>query len=121
MQASGGHYWICLSDDAAITFMKTLPVMPRMNEAAIREALRQLNGWEGDESAISKHFVFADFNEAFAFLTRIALLSEKMNHHAAWSGVYNKVSISLSTHDAGGVTGKDIEMALAIEGYAASK
>ncbi len=79
-----------------------------MNTAAIIEALQKLGGWQDDEASISKNFVFADFNEAFAFLTRIAMLSEKMNHHAEWSGVYNKVSIRLSTHDAGGVTEKDV-------------
>jgi 4a-hydroxytetrahydrobiopterin dehydratase len=92
-----------------------------MNDAQVSEELKKLNGWQGNGSAINKDFVFADFNEAFAFLTRIAMLSEKMNHHAEWSGVYNKVSIRLSTHDAGGVTEKDTKMAAAIEGYASGK
>lgn len=89
-----------------------------MNADAVRNTLEPLSGWSGDEAAIQKDFVFADFSEAFAFLTRIALLSEKMNHHAEWSGVYNKVSLRLSTHDAGGVTDKDVKMARAIEGFA---
>lgn len=89
-----------------------------MNAAAVSEALAQLSDWRGDESAIRRDFLFADFNEAFAFLTRIALLSEKMNHHAEWSGVYNQVHIRLSTHDAGGVTERDIKMAKAIDGFA---
>lgn len=92
-----------------------------MNEAMVQEALGKLNGWRSEGAAINKDFVFEDFNRAFAFLTRIALLSEKMNHHAEWSGVYNKVSIRLSTHDADGVTEKDIIMATAIEGYASGK
>jgi 4a-hydroxytetrahydrobiopterin dehydratase len=91
--------------------------MQPMNSAMVAEQLKALSGWEGAENAIQKNFQFADFSEAFAFLTRIAMLSEKMNHHAEWSGVYNKVSIRLSTHDAGGVTEKDIKMATAIEGY----
>lgn len=93
-------------------------MMQKMDGAAIKDALQKMNGWQGDEASISRDFVFADFNEAFAFLTRIAMLSEKMNHHAEWSGVYNKVSIRLSTHDAGGVTDKDVKMATAIDGYA---
>lgn len=92
--------------------------MERMNREAVSDALQKLSSWQGNEAAINKDFVFADFNEAFAFLTRIAMLSEKMNHHAEWSGVYNKVSIRLSTHDAGGVTDKDIKMATAIQGFA---
>jgi 4a-hydroxytetrahydrobiopterin dehydratase len=86
------------------------------DEIAVR--LQNLPGWATYENAIGKDFQFADFNEAFAFLTRIAMLSEKMDHHANWSGVYNKVSIRLSTHDAGGVTQKDIKMAEAIAQYA---
>ncbi len=94
--------------------------MQPMNDAKVTEALSSLTGWKGDRTAIGRDFVFADFNEAFAFLTRIAMLSEKMNHHAEWSGVYNKVSIRLSTHDAGGVTDKDVKMASAIQGFAES-
>jgi 4a-hydroxytetrahydrobiopterin dehydratase len=96
-------------------------MMQKMDAAAVKDALQKLNSWQGDEAAISRDFVFADFSEAFAFLTRIAMLSEKMNHHAEWSGVYNKVSICLSTHDAGGVTDKDVKMATAIDGYAGGK
>ena len=77
--------------------------------------LKALNGWRFLNNGIKKDFLFKDFSEAFAFLTRIAMISEKMNHHAEWSGVYNKVHIRLSTHDAGGVTQKDIDMASLIE------
>ncbi|MEO8768451.1 MAG: 4a-hydroxytetrahydrobiopterin dehydratase [Ferruginibacter sp.] len=79
--------------------------------------LKGLVGWKFLNNGIKKDFLFKDFNEAFAFLTRIAMLSEKMDHHAEWSGVYNKVHIRLSTHDAGGVTQKDIDMATSIEKY----
>lgn len=95
-------------------------MMQKMDAAGVKEALAKLKGWQGDETAISRDFTFKDFSEAFAFLTRIAMLSEKMNHHAEWSGVYNKVSIRLSTHDAGGTTQNDIKMATAIDGYAGS-
>lgn len=83
----------------------------------VEMSLNDLKGWKFLNNGIKKDFLFQDFNEAFAFLTRIALLSEKMNHHAEWSGVYNKVHIRLSTHDAGGVTQKDMDMATSIEKY----
>jgi 4a-hydroxytetrahydrobiopterin dehydratase len=92
--------------------------MNKLNPEEIAAHLQSLPGWQTYGAAIGRDFQFADFNEAFAFLTRIAMLSEKMNHHADWSGVYNKVNIRLSTHDAGGVTERDIKMAMAITQYA---
>lgn len=65
--------------------------------------------------AITRDFVFADFSEAFAFMTRVALLAETMNHHPEWSNVYRTVSITLSTHDAGGLTELDTRLAKAID------
>ena len=65
--------------------------------------------------AIAKSFKFADFNAAFAFMTKVALMAEKSDHHPEWSNVWNKVDIVLSTHDAGGVTEKDIALAKFIE------
>ena len=65
--------------------------------------------------AITRDFVFADFKAAFGFMTRVALLAEGMNHHPEWFNVYNKVSITLSTHDAGGLTQNDTRLAAAIE------
>lgn len=83
----------------------------------LEQQLALLPLWKFSNEGLEREFLFKDFNEAFGFLTRIALLSEKMNHHAEWWGVYNKVNIRLSTHDAGGVTLKDITMALEIEKY----
>jgi 4a-hydroxytetrahydrobiopterin dehydratase len=82
-------------------------------------ALSELPKWRSVEGrdAITRHFQFKNFNAAFAFMTRVALLAEKMDHHPEWSNVYNKVDVTLSTHDAGGVTKKDIEMARAMESY----
>lgn len=91
--------------------------MEKLRPEQIEQALQTLPGWQSADNAICKKFLFPDFSAAFAFLTRIALLSEQMNHHADWSGVYNKVNISLSTHDAGGVTELDTRMAKAIEGF----
>ena len=84
-------------------------------------ALAQLAGWKdvSGRDAIAKTFVFADFNAAFGFMTRAALVAEKMDHHPEWSNVYKTVQVTLSTHDAGGVTGLDISLAEAMERIAA--
>ena len=77
------------------------------------KALTTLEGWskvEGRE-AIAKTFKFEDFNSAFAWMTRVALAAEKADHHPEWSNVYNRVEVVLTTHDAGGVTEKDVAMA----------
>jgi 4a-hydroxytetrahydrobiopterin dehydratase len=75
------------------------------------------NNWKEEGGALKRAFKFKDFSEAFAFMTRVALIAEKMDHHPEWSNVYNKVEISLSTHSAGStVTEKDREMAKAIDG-----
>jgi 4a-hydroxytetrahydrobiopterin dehydratase len=81
-------------------------------------------GWSRDEKrdAMTREFVFADFNRAFAFMTQVALAAEKADHHPEWSNVYNKVRVTLTTHDAGGVTQKDLDLArFADEAYARLK
>ena len=89
----------------------------KLDEAAISEALATLEGWarSDDGIAIEKKFKFKTFREAFGFMTEGALAAEKFNHHPEWFNVYNKVDITLSTHDAGGVTEKDIALAKFIE------
>jgi 4a-hydroxytetrahydrobiopterin dehydratase len=84
------------------------------------DALDGLAEWDHDEArdAISRQFVFADFAEAFAFITRVALLAEKMDHHPEWTNVWNRVDILLTTHDAGGLSTRDIVMAEAIDAIA---
>jgi 4a-hydroxytetrahydrobiopterin dehydratase len=85
----------------------------RLSTEEIEAALRELDGWktvEGRE-AIEKSFKFANFNQAFAFMTRIALKAEKMDHHPEWFNVYNRVEVTLATHDVDGLSGKDIELA----------
>ena len=82
------------------------------------------SGWnrEHNRDAITREFVFADFNRAFAFMTQVALAAEKADHHPEWSNVYNKVRVTLSTHDAGGVTEKDLDLArFADQAYARLK
>jgi len=77
---------------------------------------------EKNRDAITREFVFADFNRAFAFMTQVALAAEKADHHPEWSNVYNKVRVTLSTHDAGAVTQKDLDLArFADEAYARLK
>ena len=83
-------------------------------------ALAMLSGWSevAGRDAISKKFVFKDFNQAFGFMTRAALVAEKMDHHPEWFNVYKTVDVTLSTHDAGGVTALDIELAKAMNAIA---
>ena len=94
--------------------------MKKLGLAARTAALKQLPGWQAvkGKNAIARKFQFKDFSEAFAFMTRAALLAEKLDHHPEWFNVYNKVDVTLSTHDAGGVTEKDIRMAEAMEEFA---
>ena len=76
-------------------------------------ALKTLSNWKDvpGRDAIQRKFVFADFNQAFGFMTRAALMAEKMDHHPEWFNVYKTVDVTLSTHDAGGLTQKDITLA----------
>ena len=82
-----------------------------------KSALSRLKGWSeaSGRDAISKKFVFADFNQAFGFMTRAALIAEKLDHHPEWFNVYKNVEVTLSTHDAGGVTDLDIRLAEAMD------
>ena len=95
-------------------------MVEKLSDAARTEALAGLAGWQDVEGrdAIAKTFRFADFNAAFGFMTRAALLAEKMDHHPEWFNVYNRVEVVLATHDAGGVTELDIRMAGAMNDYA---
>lgn len=79
--------------------------------------LRELPDWQHDAArdALVRAFTFADFSEAFAFMTRVALLAERHDHHPDWHNVYNRVTIALSTHDVGGLSARDLRMARAIE------
>jgi 4a-hydroxytetrahydrobiopterin dehydratase len=94
--------------------------MKKLSPAARKAALKTLPKWKTvkGRDAIARKFEFKDFNAAFGFMTRVALLADKMDHHPEWFNVYNKLEVTLSTHDAGGVTQNDIEMAKAMDGYA---
>ncbi len=84
---------------------------PRLTDADLAEALTRLDGWVHEGNAITRAFEFRDFSEAFAFLARVALLQEQADHHAEVHAVYNRVRLTLSTHDSGGVTARDIDLA----------
>jgi 4a-hydroxytetrahydrobiopterin dehydratase len=88
-----------------------------LTDAQRTAALAELPGWalSREGKAIERTFTFADFVEAFGFMTRVAILAEKADHHPEWFNVYNRVEITLTTHDAGGLSTRDIEMAKAID------
>ena len=85
------------------------PIKLRITE--INEALKELPGWVIEDHKLKREFKFSDFIEAFAFMTELAIISEKLNHHPEWSNVYNRLTVELTTHDAGGISEKDIEWA----------
>jgi len=89
----------------------------KLTAEARKSALAKLNGWSDvpGRDAIARKFVFKDFNQAFGFMTRAALVAEKMDHHPEWFNVYKTVEVTLSTHDAGGLTDKDIALAQAMD------
>jgi 4a-hydroxytetrahydrobiopterin dehydratase len=92
----------------------------KLQRAAIDGALKELDGWTLDVGgkSISRKFEFHDFSEAFAFMTRSALAAEKLDHHPDWSNVYKTVNVTLSTHDAGGLTELDFDLAKRMNGFA---
>ena len=96
-------------------------MVDRLDEAARAALSKDLPLWRKhpERDAISRDFVFADFSRAWAFMSRVALLAELQDHHPEWSNVYNKVSITLTTHDAGGLSARDVKMASAIDAIAA--
>lgn len=93
----------------------------KLTGTARQAALARLDGWTEVEGrdAIRKDFRFADFNAAFGFMARVALKAERLDHHPEWNNVYNRVDITLSTHDAGGVTERDVKLAAFIDRVAA--
>ena len=92
-------------------------MVERLDESARAKLLADHPDWslEPDREAITRTFKFADFSEAFAFMTRVALLAEVQDHHPEWSNVYNRVTIALTTHDADGLSERDARMAASID------
>ena len=85
--------------------------MIKLSESVIEEKLKNLPGWSVKNEKLYKEFQFNDFNQAFGFMTRAAMEIEKMNHHPEWFNVYNRITVELTTHDAGGITDNDVNLA----------
>lgn len=96
-------------------------MISKLTDAERAMALANLPEWTsvGDPDGIRRLFTFTDFNQAFGFMARVALLAEKADHHPEWSNVYNRVDILLTTHDAGGLSQRDVDMAAAIDAIVA--
>jgi 4a-hydroxytetrahydrobiopterin dehydratase len=95
-------------------------MVERLSAEARKQALRGLPGWAemAGREAIGRTFTFKDFSQAFGFMARVALVAEKHDHHPEWKNVYKTVEVVLATHDAGGVTSRDVELAKAMNGIA---
>ena len=93
----------------------------KLTESEINAKLTALTGWTLANGKLHRDYQFADFVHAFGFMSSVALCAESMNHHPEWFNVYNKVTIDLNTHDAGGVTGMDFALAAKIEALASKK
>lgn len=83
----------------------------KLNRSDLESALTKLNGWSIKDDKLQRQFKFKSFVEAFGFMSSVALVAESMGHHPEWFNVYNKVTIDLTTHDAGGITAMDISLA----------
>lgn len=86
----------------------------KLSPDVVQQRLTELSGWALSGEKLYRKFVFKDFNEAFGFMSRVALLAEAMNHHPEWSNVYNRVEVYLTTHDAAGLSELDFELAVKI-------
>ena len=87
----------------------------KLSETELAGLLKSLDGWSIQNGKLHKEFKFGDFVHAFGFMSRVALIAEKMNHHPDWSNVYNKVTIDLVTHDLGGISSFDVEFASKVQ------
>lgn len=87
----------------------------KLDEAEIAERLKTLSAWTRRDDKLHREFVFEDFVAAFGFMTRVALLAERMDHHPDWSNVYNRVTVALNTHDVSGLSERDFKLAHAID------
>ena len=90
----------------------------KLSDEEIAEGLKSLGQWRVENAKLHRDLRFADFVTAFGFMTKVAILAEKHDHHPEWFNVYNKVSIDLTTHDAGGITANDLTLAAAIDAAA---
>jgi 4a-hydroxytetrahydrobiopterin dehydratase len=93
-------------------------MMKKLDEAEVRALVEKLPGWSMKDGKLHREYKFADFPHAFGMMATAAPAIEKMDHHPEWSNVYNRVTVDLSTHDAGGITQKDFNLAMLLEGIA---
>ena len=91
--------------------------MGALESHELEARMEALAGWELDEGKLTREFVFKDFSEAFGFMSRVALAAEAANHHPEWFNVYNRVRVQLTTHDTGGITQKDVDLAALMNAY----
>lgn len=92
-----------------------MPAVKKLTSEEIQSKLPAVTGWTVEAGKLKKEFQFSSFVEAFGFMSSVALLAESMNHHPEWRNVYNRVTIELVTHDAGGISSRDFELAQRIE------
>lgn len=90
----------------------------KLSDAELRSALGTLAGWSVHDGKLHREYKFPDFPHAFGFMATSAVVIEKMNHHPEWSNVYNRVTINLTTHDSGGITQNDVDLARVLENIA---
>jgi 4a-hydroxytetrahydrobiopterin dehydratase len=95
-----------------------MPAVKKLTSEEIQSKLPAVTGWTVEAGKLKKEYQFGSFVEAFGFMASVALLAESMNHHPEWRNVYNRVTIELVTHDAGGITARDFELAQRIEALA---
>ena len=96
-----------------------MPAAQKLDESQLRSALSGLPGWTVVQGKLHREYKFPDFIHAFAFMATSAIPIEKMNHHPEWFNVWNKVTVDLTTHDSGGISAKDVELAKILDGFAA--
>src|SRR5271165_723097 len=99
------------------SYNNDMPV-PKLTDAEIDAALRQIQGWTVVNAKLHREYKFPDFIHAFGFMATAAIAIEKRNHHPEWFNVYNRVTVDLTTHDSGGITQKDVDLALVLEAIA---
>jgi len=91
----------------------------KLSDSELERGLRELPGWSLSAGKLRREFAFRDFNAAFGFMARVALVAEQLNHHPEWWNVWNRVRVELTTHDAGGLTSLDLELARRMDAIAA--
>ncbi|MGH9696421.1 MAG: 4a-hydroxytetrahydrobiopterin dehydratase [Bryobacteraceae bacterium] len=92
--------------------------LPKLSDEEVRQAIQNLPGWQVINGKLHREYKFPDFTHAFGFMTMAAIGIEKLNHHPEWFNVYNRVTVYLTTHDSGGITKNDLDLASLLEGIA---